>query len=108
MTLAIGTPVRWPNPPLGWRTGTIIAVVPRLERPDFVPFSDARRYRARSVTSYLVREAGPGGRILWPDQDRLEATGPAPAVRPLTDEELAWCQAHPGHVRAAMRAASTL
>lgn len=106
MTLRIGTPVRWPNPPLGWRRGVVIDVIMPRDRPDHGEFASGRRYRTRNDTSYLVRENGPGGRILWPNADHLEATGEPPAVLPLTVDELAWCVAHPDLVRQAIGSAT--
>lgn len=101
MRLAIGTPVRWPNPPIGWRTGRVIEVFGPYHRPDFAPFCDVRRYSSRSVTSYLIRDAS--GRLWWPFPGGVEATGPAPPPEPITDAELDWCRAHPALVRQAMK-----
>lgn len=101
MAFPVGTPVRWPNPPIGWRKGTVIEVFGPGKRPDFPPFSDGRRYSARRSISYLIRDAQGG--LWWPFPTNVEATGPVPPPAPLTDAELDWCRTHPAHVRQAMK-----
>lgn len=106
MTLRIGSKVSWASYPLPDRRGTIVAVIPTGGRPDGSQFADARRYLARNHVSYLVREEGRYGRLLWPSAQGLTVTAPPPAVLPLTEEERLWCEAHPDAVRAAMAAAN--